>query len=77
MKVPDDFLPSDDLIPDGSILLHGVFVVEYLTPDGDSRYTVEAFGTSRTAESVGLVEVGKMLLMQALEERREDDEDDD
>ena len=64
MRLPEDMQPSDEMIPDGSLILHGCFVVEYVDSDGESQYVAESFGDARLAESVGLLEIGKGLLME-------------
>lgn len=57
----EDFLP--EALPDGAVPLAGVVVIEYVTPEGDTEHVYETLGDVRIVHALGLIEVGKFLLL--------------
>lgn len=52
-----------DLLPEGSMPVRGVKVIEYLDADGDTAYEWRRFGTADVVQLVGLLEFTKLRMV--------------
>lgn len=52
---PDQFANVRDILPPGSIPLHAVRVVQFLTPDGDVSMDFTFDGVERVVTTIGLL----------------------
>ena len=62
----EDFLP--DVLPDGTVPVCGIVIVEYVTPKGETEHVYQELGDASQVQMLGLLEIGKRLVFEEMED---------
>lgn len=77
MKIENELFDIDpELVPDGTVPVGGIIVVEVLDADGVSQRGYQILGNMEVDSAIGLLEIGKLMVWDDLREDAEDELDD-
>jgi len=76
-EVADDFTGFEvflpDTMPEGSIPVHAVVVIEYINKDGETEHAYETLGDARAIHAIGLLEAGKLMLWDDIHDEEDEE----